>query len=149
MNVCGAAVGGSELSRLTNKNSIDVSYARGAACVLRYETSGSVDLHCTRRLAAMIKIARAVCQEACCHQRQGLSRRRPLRSYSVCASRSAQICSSAQHRKVSRVAEKLTELNTSPKIRLAYFITSFACTAAVMEKESCTANPLLAVSDDP
>ena len=139
-NVCGVAVQGSELSRLTNKNSTDLSCARGAACVLRYETSGSVHLHCTRRLAAMIKIARTVCQEACCHQRQGLIRRRPLRSYSVRASRSAQICSSVQHARTFRVARKVSELKTSPKSR------GFACSAAVMEKESSTANPLLAVS---
>ena len=88
----------------------------------------------------MIKVARAVCQEACNHHRQGLIRRRPLRSYSLRASRSAQTCGSVQYTRVSRAARRVPDFKAESRGR------SFACSAAVMERESSTANPLLAVS---
>jgi hypothetical protein len=89
--------------------------------------------------AAMIKIARTVCLEACCHQRQVLAQRRPFRAISRRASRPAPICSSIKHTKICRGTGKAFVLKTGIRSR------GFACSAAVMEKQSTSGNPLLAV----
>ena len=87
----------------------------------------------------MIKIARTVCLEACNHQRQVLARRRPFRAISLRASRPAPVYSSTNHKKVIRATGKVPVLKAGIRSR------GFACSAAVMEEQSATGNPLLAV----
>lgn len=94
--------------------------------------------------AAMIKIARAVCHEACCHQRHSLACRRPLRAYSHCTLRTNTACSSAKQARTRKAVAKVPELKAGVGSRA-----TFACNSAVMDKPTPTSNPLLVVKTAP